>query len=699
MRPARLAGCWLAAVLSCTTAPAWAGDAAAPPKVEPELAPDKDLLARIEALPDNTWMKLPPPKVTGDLSWCGKPDWPNTEYIPKSGPGVPRNYCNKMAWAPDRKRALFCGGNHGAPHCINDVWEYDLAANTWVCLKVPDPQYKGTEEWFKQNVVFKDGVFQTKSGGPVRPAHTWAGLSYDSDKHKLYWLDPLRGMPYVDTKKMLAALGVSDEDAKAKWKPGGQVNAWRNAYIWAFDPYVRKWEVLTDNMPPVGEGAGSEYIPELKQLWAVGPDSFLYDPDKKTLKDLKAVGPGAAYSMVCAYDPDDKVVAAVSSDRTHVYSFASNEWRLAKHNHVGVFGNEATAMFCFDLTAKRFVLFSYSTYLGKKASLWLYDVKEDLWIEPPQQGDYPHNKCCGGYFDPERNVTVCISGNEVFVYRCRNPKYDNLRARIAAPARNAGFEVSAPIPIVATPDQAANRIARVEFYAGANKLGESTAAPFTLTWKDAPPGRHQLTARCFDAAGAVNTSLGTDIRVKPKPRNSPGKGQEEVWLDDELPLGAVPTLAARDDEWSWVAEKPAPHSGKRAHQATTDNYGRRHAFSDAVDELEVKTGDTLFAWVFLDAANPPIEIMLEWRENGNGDGWEHRAYWGANSFHPQVGKDGSASRWCMGALPETGKWIRLEVPADKVGLEGKTVDGMGFRLVGKISGQATWDAAGRIPRE
>lgn len=663
--------------------------AVAPAKVEPELVPDKELLARIEALPDNTWLKLPPNKTVGDLSWCGEPDWPNTENIPKYGPGFPRNYCNKMAWAPDRKRALICGGNHGSPHCINDVWEYDLAANTWVCLKVPDPQYKNTEEWHKQNVVFKDGVFQTKSDGPVRAPHIWSGLSYDSDTRRLYWLDPLRGTPYVNIKGMCADLGVSDEDAKTKWKPGGQVNPWRNTYIWAFDPYARKWEVLTDNMPPVNEGSATEYIQELKQLWAAPVGPYLYDPDKKAIKDLKAKGPGPGNELVTAYDPEGKVVVAVLGAKTHIYSFGINEWQLAQENFM-VNASDALSLFCHDPVARRFVL--YGADAGRKiCHLWLYDAKENAWIEPQHQGDYPQKVGCG-YYDPERNVTVCISGAAAFVYRCMNSKYDNLRARITTPARDAAFETLTPIAIVATPDQAANRIARVEFYAGTNKLGESAAAPFTLTWKDAPPGRHQLTARCFDAAGAVTIFPGTDIRVKPKPKISPGKDKEEVWFEDELPLGAV-----GGGDWSWVAEKPAPHSGKRAHQTTTDNYGQRYAFSDAVDELEVKAGDTLFAWVFLDAANPPNAIELEWREES--EGWEHRAYWGAYNFHRPAGKDGSASRRSMGALPETGKWIRLEVPADRVGLEGKIVDGMGFRLVGKISGKATWGAAGRIPRE
>ena len=46
------------------------------------------------------------------------------------------------------------------------------------------------------------------------------------------------------------------------------------------------------------------------------------------------------------------------------------------------------------------------------------------------------------------------------------------------------------------------------------------------------------------------------------------------------------------------------------------------------------------------------------------------------------------SRRYMGALPAVGQWVRLEVPAAQVGLEGRTLNGMAFSL---YDGRATWD--------
>jgi len=104
--------------------------------------------------------------------------------------------------------------------------------------------------------------------------------------------------------------------------------------------------------------------------------------------------------------------------------------------------------------------------------------------------------------------------------------------------------------------------------------------------------------------------------------------------------------------------------------------------------MSVNSGDKLIAYVYLDPANLPSEIMLQWRSTS--DVWEHRAYWGQNII--AYGTDNTASRRNMGPLPAAGQWVRLEVPATQVGLVGHTVQGMAFTL---YNGRATWDYAGK----
>src|SRR5205085_3505545 len=97
-----------------------------------------------------------------------------------------------------------------------------------------------------------------------------------------------------------------------------------------------------------------------------------------------------------------------------------------------------------------------------------------------------------------------------------------------------------------------------------------------------------------------------------------------------------------------------------------------------------------YAYVYLDQASPPTEIMLQW--NSDAQGWNHRAYWGANNIG--WGTDGTQSLRYMGALPPAdNQWHRLEVPCTDVGLAGLACNGIAFTLSG---GRAYWDKAGYV---
>ena len=160
-----------------------------------------------------------------------------------------------------------------------------------------------------------------------------------------------------------------------------------------------------------------------------------------------------------------------------------------------------------------------------------------------------------------------------------------------------------------------------------------------------------------------------------------------VWVDDALPMGA--TMGSDGgDAWTWVSSNPAPFSGTLAHQSKVASGEHQHFFFNASATLDVAVGDALFVYVYLDPANPPSEVMLQWHDGTN---WEHRAYWGANQI--PWGSNGSASRRYMGPLPALGQWVRLEVPAALVGMEGRTLKGMAYTL---NNGRATWDRAGKI---
>ena len=157
-----------------------------------------------------------------------------------------------------------------------------------------------------------------------------------------------------------------------------------------------------------------------------------------------------------------------------------------------------------------------------------------------------------------------------------------------------------------------------------------------------------------------------------------------VWIDDALPVGASPQGGG---PWNFVAKPDHPvFSGSLALCNTAQGLDQRF-FDNAGRKLKVGAGDTLFAYVYIDPANPPRELMLQWHTS---KGWSHRAYWGENVIN--WGADGTPERLRIGGLPASKKWVRLEVPVAKLKLKpGTIIDGWAFTQYG---GTIYWDKAG-----
>ncbi|MCU0857100.1 MAG: Ig-like domain-containing protein [Pontiellaceae bacterium] len=198
-------------------------------------------------------------------------------------------------------------------------------------------------------------------------------------------------------------------------------------------------------------------------------------------------------------------------------------------------------------------------------------------------------------------------------------------------------------------------------------------------------GTHMIRVEFFENdgnAGLILNWAGPGIAKQVVPSSvlsSLGKN-ETVWVDDAAPAGA--TLYGT---WNWITTGPVPYSGKKAHRESAASGTHQHYFENATETLSVGAGGKLFCYVYIDPASKPSEVMLQW----NNGSWEHRAYWGANNIG--WGTDGTVSRRYMGALPTSGQWVRLEVPASLVGLENTTVRGMAFTL---YNGSAVFDRAG-----
>ncbi|MBL8818913.1 MAG: PSD1 domain-containing protein [Planctomyces sp.] len=162
-----------------------------------------------------------------------------------------------------------------------------------------------------------------------------------------------------------------------------------------------------------------------------------------------------------------------------------------------------------------------------------------------------------------------------------------------------------------------------------------------------------------------------------------GIAMDYVWIDDEAPAGAQ---LQGDSAWEFVsAPEHQVHTGLKSTRREADGLSQ-HFFTGANPTLKIGESDRLFAWCWLDPANPPKSIMLQFNDGT----WEHRAFWGEDviPFASGTGVDHKP----MGPLPQTGQWVRLEVSAADVGLaSGAELNGWAFTQFG---GNVYWDTAG-----
>ena len=167
---------------------------------------------------------------------------------------------------------------------------------------------------------------------------------------------------------------------------------------------------------------------------------------------------------------------------------------------------------------------------------------------------------------------------------------------------------------------------------------------------------------------------------KPEPK-------EFVWIDDDFPTNAHVEVNQEHEPSKWITREEGPvFSGQRAIRRSGKGIDQVF-FKEGADSLTIGPGDKLFAYVYLDPKDPPKAVMLQFHT----DNWDHRANWG-DIQAIDFGNKGTSEKVDRGALPEAGKWVRLEVEAGAVGLKpGAKLNGFAFT---QFDGTVYWDKAG-----
>jgi RNA polymerase sigma factor (sigma-70 family) len=371
------------------------------------LVPDPEVMRIVDSLEAGQSANLPAIRTAGDLNAVAR------RYgLERTGP-CGRNYTIKMVWMPDRKRAIFTGANHRMPHRLNDVWEYDLPSNTWVCLYGPD-DLTAASDW--EEVRLEDGVLRTPRGGPAIIGNgEWQATYLPGAKAMLF-----RSTWGIHSKEVRTRF-VS----KSKHKPS----------LWHFYPETRKWEpVRAGGAKPRGASAVYvDYLPGADRVtWInsghMGPGMWLYDPRARSFETVASgesfrprnnpdVPPGGGVSVYC---PDRELLVVAAGGKTggstHHFDIQSRKWTRTAQGPEVPKGHMSFTPCGYDSSAEVMLL-----YAQRSKVMSAYSPATRKWSAVAPKGPPPPSGPgkVFGYYDPARNVFVLCEHEKVWVYRHR----------------------------------------------------------------------------------------------------------------------------------------------------------------------------------------------------------------------------------------------------------------------------------------
>jgi hypothetical protein len=115
---------------------------------------------------------------------------------------------------------------------------------------------------------------------------------------------------------------------------------------------------------------------------------------------------------------------------------------------------------------------------------------------------------------------VVWSAYSVMELKVYNTTNQSPTVSVTSPANSASFTAGGNITINANATDADGTISKVEFYQGANKLGEDLVSPYSLIWNTVAAGNYSLTAVATDNGTASTTSSVVSITVSNPPAGS-----------------------------------------------------------------------------------------------------------------------------------------------------------------------------------
>ncbi|MGE4619002.1 MAG: PSD1 and planctomycete cytochrome C domain-containing protein, partial [Planctomycetota bacterium] len=166
---------------------------------------------------------------------------------------------------------------------------------------------------------------------------------------------------------------------------------------------------------------------------------------------------------------------------------------------------------------------------------------------------------------------------------------------------------------------------------------------------------------------------------------------ENIAFNGEMAPLCHELVDSRQESWPWIdaPEDAPPGIEKIIRQQAPAGQTRQVFYETSLRSHVIAEGDRYR----IDArmVEAPETMVLQVRTDDS-TVWEHRAYWGKNSY--TNGVDATTSRWHLGQTSPEGEWAQFDVPVEIIGLAA------GTRIVGiamtQVGGIIEWGGVRRI---
>ena len=384
-------------------------------------------VARLAALPDDTWLDLGAPRP--DPTW---------------GRARGRSWTATMPHAPALGGAfLFGEGIHGwvdprTGRYMDDLWFYDLMAHRWIAV------YPGTDTRSPPDlVVNQDGFPALPTGDPVPIAtsvHGYQMTEWDPRRRRFVSMPN----PGVFWKAALPGIAAFAAAHQPRLNTGF-------ASPWFYDVDRLAWLRYRTQTPSPQPWFGQtlHYIPNQDRFFLRHKrEVWFYDPADNGWMRVTPSGPPPPFGIdaTSCHDPKrDRIYIGGGSwpeapgpNGLWIYDLAANAWidPQPSGDAVGtVYGTNIAMMHC-DLANDVVLLFRHG---GNDRGIFVYDIAQNTWSRVLQglPAPWPRGeffKPANGFYDPALNVHVFhVAGDSdddgrILVYRHRQAGAD-------APAR------------------------------------------------------------------------------------------------------------------------------------------------------------------------------------------------------------------------------------------------------------------------